>query len=82
MPYVERTDEEIIAAYERWLARHPEPDEPVLVSGYNEYSVRQLVAAIKNREHPVYAVHVEQLRKMAKEYDEDPVQLIDQSGNS
>lgn len=78
MPYVERTDEEIIAAFERWVARHPEPDRPTVSIGDKSYSPRELCEVMKSHEDDW--INLELFRKMAKEYDVDPVEIIDRSG--
>lgn len=81
MPYVERTDEELIAAYERWLARHAAPDEPVFIGWHgSRYSPRQLLEAIKNREEWAVKVALEYHRYRARIQKEDPVEIIDRPG--
>lgn len=77
MAYIERTDEEIIAAWEKWLERHPSPDEKHLESITGEsWTPRESIAALKRGEQPFKEVMVDTIRKFAKEWNEDPVDLI------
>ena len=77
MPYVERTDEEIIAAWERWMSRHPDPDKFVFSVGITQYSPRRFVEALKAKDEFLMKVFVEGARRAAKEYNHDPVKSID-----
>ncbi|KKS38765.1 MAG: hypothetical protein A3G49_04635 [Candidatus Sungbacteria bacterium RIFCSPLOWO2_12_FULL_41_11] len=74
MAYVERTDEEIIAAWARWLERHPKPDEICLMP--DGLTPRQVVAAIKKLVHPYKSMMVDNLREIARVEDCDPRELI------
>ena len=76
MPYVERTDEEIIQAWERLVSRHPSPDRYAISFG-REYSVRQLVEAMKAGDADVLYVFGAGARRAAKEFGHDPVAFLD-----
>ena len=75
MPYVERTDEEIIQAWERLVSRHPSPDRYAISFG-REYSVRQLVEAMKAGDADVLYVFVAGARPGAKEIGDDSLAFL------
>ena len=79
MAYKERSDEELIAAFERWLERHPSPDEQLLMVRDKVYSAREFVKLIKSGQDPF--LNLEKLRAVAREQDLDPLELIDNSDN-
>lgn len=77
MAYIERTDEEIIAAWERWLDSCPKPDEVVfLVMGRGSFTSREVVEAMKARDEYFMTLFVEGARKAGREYGHDPVEFI------
>lgn len=82
MPYVERTDEEIIAAWERFRDRDPAPDEPIVIVGSQPYTSGQLVEALKNHEEEIAKFGLEFVRELARQADEDPVTILDNSGRA
>jgi len=83
MAYHERTDKEIIAAYERWVNRLSEEDQnKVVVRCFcpppkkNQWSHKDLLSAMKNGDKE-WGNLPEKLRKIAKIKDEDIVSVID-----
>jgi hypothetical protein len=83
MAYVERTDEEIIAAYERWVYRLSEADQNKAIMGClcpppkkNTWTPKDLIDAMKSGDEHWRAMP-EHFRKLAKMKDEDIVSIID-----
>lgn len=83
MAYVERTDEEIIAAYERWVNRLSEVDRNKVVvmclcppPNKNSWTPKELAEAMKNKDGH-WADMPKSFRKIAKMRDEDIVSMID-----
>lgn len=75
MAHVERTDQEIIAAYEKWLENHLQPDKPSISFG-QYYTPRELVTAIKDTDSYVFITFVRNVHNDAKKYDQDPLERI------
>ncbi len=48
MPYVERSDGEIVAILEIWVATHPDPDKPFVFEGGKTYTPRGYVEEVKS----------------------------------
>ncbi|OGZ94086.1 MAG: hypothetical protein A3A28_01665 [Candidatus Sungbacteria bacterium RIFCSPLOWO2_01_FULL_47_32] len=65
MSYIERADEEIIAAIERWAARRTPSDQPFIGVGEREFTLQQWISALKTKD-PFLAFHIPQLREQAK----------------
>lgn len=76
MPYIECTNDDIIAAWERLLNRHPAPDERVQL-GEDYSSPREDTEEMKTHEGPHYAALVEKLHDRAQREGFDPVAYID-----
>jgi len=83
LPYVERTDEEVIAAYERWTNKLSESDKAKVVvrclcppPEKNSWTVMDLLDAMKN-EDKEWGRMPAGLRKFAKARNEDIVSIID-----
>jgi len=72
MPYVHRTDQEIIAAWEVLLSKIPNPDAKVLGNEGALYSAREKVKGLSGP----FKEDVKRLRETAKEHDDDPVQML------
>lgn len=78
MSYIERSDEEITTAIEKWVATHPEPDEIALWISGVEYSPTELLEEIQKKS----ALGVEMLsgvREVAKRGNTDPLLIIQRS---
>ncbi len=77
--YIERTDEEIISAWEEWLKRVPNPDEKILSLGLRLLSAREFVEALKNGDKEIRNLAIGASRTLAKHLGMDPVkEIIDQ----
>lgn len=74
MSYVERTDEEIIQAWEQQFERYPYPDEIYLLP--DGLTRRQIIEKIKNGVHPCRVALVNNLREIAQAQNRDPLELI------
>lgn len=74
--YVERTDDEIVAAWEKWLERSPEPDKKRLSYGLRLFSAREFVQAIKDGDKEIRDFAIGTSRKLAKLIEADPVEKI------
>ncbi len=77
MAYIERTDEEIIAAWERWILRHPQADRVAVSIGSEQYTSREVVEALKAGDELLTRIFVGNLKKYAIENGLDPVEVID-----
>lgn len=82
MAYVERTDEEIIAAWERLLDRHPRPDDKsdqrnCFILYGKLYSPREMVEALRSGHAVFIEMQVHFFRAVAKKHNEDPVDVLD-----
>lgn len=81
MPFVERTDEEIVAAFKRWVERLPQnkQNEVILVhlcERKNNFTSRDLLNEMENKSELGIDL-LDALRKMAKVQNLDPVETID-----
>lgn len=74
--YVERTDDEIVAAWEKWLEKSPEPDKKHLSCGLRLFSDREFVEAIKSGDKEARNFAIECTKILAKELGTDPVEDI------
>ena len=84
MAYVERTDEEIIAAWERAVERSSRPDArlmPVLAEeeadGVRFVTPREFIHGLKTGDESLRFLFVELMREGAKASNEDIVAVID-----
>ena len=75
MPYIERTDEEIIEALMRYLERFSQ-DETVLCVGGKSYTRRMLIEELQKKSGYMYESFVSFSKKTAKIHDLDPLVLI------
>lgn len=87
MPYVERTDEEIVAAWEEWCKGHPNPDDVVFYLGEEEYSPLRTAEELRSMleirkqgreftDNSLWIVCVEMPKKDSKEKEYDAVDFI------
>lgn len=74
--YVERTDDEIIAAWEKWLEKSPEPDKKHIPYGLRLFSAREFVEAIKSGDKDIRDLAIRCSRSLAKNNGTDPVENI------
>jgi len=74
MAYIERTDEEIIAAWERLVERHPEPDK-----NDSGKSLRECVQELRNGDPVARGALIRDLKKIAEIWNKDSVEIIDNS---
>lgn len=74
----ERTDEEILAALERWLKRVPNPEEAIFVipSDKKHLNFAEVVKEIRNKTE-FGKQWLERLKYMAGKHDLDVVSFID-----
>ena len=79
----ERTDEEILAALERWLKRVENPDDTMI--GFNmaperkrAYTFREAVQEVRNKTEFGEKL-VSRLKKIAETHDRDIIEFIDGS---
>lgn len=79
MAYKERTYEEILAALERLVARHSNPDEIALIIGGRTFTTREFVGAFRKKD-PLIMAGFEAMLETMKRLDIDPVERIDQEG--
>ena len=70
MPYVERTDEEIVQAWELLALRHSGPEG-------SPFSYREIAAALRRGEAGMLRVFVEGHREHARSLNIDPVAMIE-----
>ena len=75
----ERTYEEILSALERWVQRHPHPDEIVFALGERNFTLREYVEAFRNKDELVMEVYT-WMMELFKLQGIDPVEKIDRSG--
>lgn len=82
MPYIERTDEEIVAAYEEWAEWHPYPDELVLSLGDKSYSAREIARAFRqclesgDTENDLYKMFITWAKEAERKSNKDIVARI------
>lgn len=74
--YVERTDDEIVAAWEKWMERLHEPDAKYLYCCSRLLSAREFVKAIKDGDKEIRDFAIGTSRKLAKLIEADPVEKI------
>ena len=74
--YTERTDDEIITAWEKWLEGSPDPDIQHLSCGFRLFSDREFVEAIKSGNEEARYLAIKCPRILAKELGTDPVEDI------
>lgn len=87
-PYVERTDEEVVEAWEEALESHTDPDSPMVVGRNRSWSVREAVELLRTvldarqqgedlpEDRMPWGLMVDGLKRNAKEDGFDPVKLI------
>ena len=75
MPYVERTDAEIIAMLDRWVENHKRPDKPFMTGGGKSYSPRAYVEEIKRRTEFGRSI-LKSFRDLAKRHNADPLEPL------
>ena len=80
MPYIERTDEEIIEAWKRWAGRVPNPDEKTMGTLRERVSAREMVQLLEDKESWAFKTNVVVFREMAEADKDDPVRMIDEMG--
>jgi hypothetical protein len=76
MPYVERTDEEIIAAWEEWSKRLKNPDKKIIWFGERNLSIRDVITGMRAGDQDCLNLGIGCARRLAKTMDHDPVEEI------
>ncbi len=79
IPYIERSDEEIIAALEKWANNHPYPNKATMVLGHTGYTPKEVVKAVKSKENEVFARFTDIIHTAAKLFDKDPLEFMRRS---
>ena len=75
--YIERTDDKIIAAWEEWLKKVPNPDEKILSHGKLQLlSAREFIKAIQDGDKEIRDFAIRTSRTLARELGTDPVEEI------
>ena len=74
--YIERTDDEIIVAWEKMLKGSSDPDKKYISCGSRLFSEREFVEAMKNGDEEVRDFGIECPRILARELETDPVEDI------
>jgi hypothetical protein len=81
MPYVPRTDDEIIAELKAWASRIPNPDVPYITSlcGTKMYSVNEIMRLVESGDPEVRSVVVDGTRRIGELQDTDPLEVLRRS---
>lgn len=70
MAFVERSDEEIFAAWEQDFDQESKAERPSVVIGDTPYFNRELLEKAKRGEQPFYCIMIELLRGSARIFQE------------
>lgn len=87
MSYRERTDEEIVEAWEVWCEGHPNPEEIAFNADYETYSPHRIVKELRDmlelrrrgekiKNEFLWHLLIELPKKDAKEKGYDPVEFL------
>ena len=76
MPYQERTDEEIIAAYERWVARTLKADRLIFMWDGEVFTPRSIAFLLKGKNPTATRIFIGHLRTKGQKENRDPVTEI------
>lgn len=83
MAYVERSDEELFAAWEKVYAGYPEFDEPIFAVGGEFCTPRKMLRMAKTDDQSTcYHMLIKVLRNWAKKHDRDPLDILNPSSAS